>query len=121
MPPRSLTVAIVVFWTATMAWFFSRDLWPRFFANDRPPFSINLEEEAKAPPLSDKVIFRRDGDKVRRIGNATTAWDLFINQESAGEVLTLVRAGDDHGYELYTTVRLDTVQPLLRGIPGFDG
>ena len=38
MPPRSLTVAIVAFWLATAGWFFARDLYPRYFASDRPPF-----------------------------------------------------------------------------------
>lgn len=122
MPPRFLTVAIVAFWLATAGWFFARDLYPRYFASDRPPFSINLDEESKSPPLAGHWIQHRHGKEIERVGSATTAWDLFINQETAGEVYTLVRArGDDDTYEVYTTQRLKNLRSMLRMVPLAEG
>jgi hypothetical protein len=112
-------LAIVAFWAATTAWFFSRDLWPRFFADDRPPFSVNLEEETKAPPLPAYFITQHIDGQLERVGHAATAWDLYINGETAGEVLTLVRNADGHdgSYEVFTNQRLKNLRSLIRGIP----
>lgn len=121
MPPRSLTVAIVAFWLATASWFFTRDLWPRYFASDRPPFTINLEEEARTPALSpvpNNWITHHHGKDVERVGVANSSWDLFIGGQTAGRVYTLVRPSEDgQSFEVYTNHRVDNLHQLLRVIP----
>jgi hypothetical protein len=105
MPPRYLSWAIIIFWLATASWFFYRDLWPRIHPEDRPPFSIDLAEEARTPSIVAGWNIRHNGENI---GRATTLWDVFFNGQSAGEAYTLVRPHDDDGeeYELYTNMRL---------------
>jgi hypothetical protein len=47
MPARHYVAAILVFWAATSAWLFYRDLWPRFRPGEPPPFIIDLTTEAQ--------------------------------------------------------------------------
>jgi hypothetical protein len=67
MPPRWLSVAIVVSWLAATAWLIWRDLWPSWRPGEPPPFHIDLVEEvqkADKPPifwhvrLDDQDVFR---------------------------------------------------------------
>src|SRR5262245_1832370 len=104
MPPRYLTCIILTFWLATTSYFFYRDLWPRIHPEDKPPFSINLADEARTPPLLAAWVVHHKGE---RIGRATTLWEVFRNGQTAGEAFTLVRPCDEDGqaYELYTNIR----------------
>jgi hypothetical protein len=69
MPPRWLTVAIVVCWLATAAWFFQHDLWPRLRPGQRPPYTLDLAHEVTGPnnPRHWDVFY-----KGKTIGNART-------------------------------------------------
>jgi hypothetical protein len=53
MPPRFLTVLIVIAWTAVTSWLFYRDVWPRLRPGDPPPFKIDFADEVlvKRPPV----------------------------------------------------------------------
>lgn len=48
MPPRRYIVAVVVFWAATVAWLFLRDLGAVFSRASPPPFTIDLADEAQS-------------------------------------------------------------------------
>jgi hypothetical protein len=48
MPPRWLSLLIVLFWLATSAVFFLREYWPYFEPDAPPPFAIDLLEETKS-------------------------------------------------------------------------
>jgi hypothetical protein len=104
MPPRYLSCIILAFWLATTSYFFYRDLWPRIHPEDKPPFSINLADEARTPPLLAAWIIHHNGE---RIGRATTLWEVFRNGQTAGEAFTLVRPCDEDGraFEIYTNIR----------------
>jgi hypothetical protein len=45
MPPRSVTVVIVVFWLAMTAWLVRRDIWPRLAPGEPPPFTVHYADE----------------------------------------------------------------------------
>jgi hypothetical protein len=47
MPPRWLSLAIVVFWLAATGWLFVRDLWPRLRPGVPPPYEIDLADETQ--------------------------------------------------------------------------
>ena len=47
MPPRWLSVPIVVFWLATTGWLFYHDVWPLLLPGQAPPFTIDLEDEVQ--------------------------------------------------------------------------
>ena len=114
MPPRSLTLAIVAFWLATSGWFFYRDLWPRLHPEDRPPVTIDLAEEAKVPPMPAGWVIEFGG---KRIGSATTVWEVFFNQQTVGEACNLVRADEDDGtYEIYQNFRFQKFKLKFFGV-----
>ncbi len=47
MPPRWLSVPIVVFWLGTTGWLFYQDVWPLLLPGQAPPFTIDLEDEVQ--------------------------------------------------------------------------
>ena len=47
MPPRWLSVPIIVFWLATTGWLFYQDVWPSLLPGQAPPFTIDLEDEVQ--------------------------------------------------------------------------
>jgi hypothetical protein len=67
MPPRFVTVLVVLFWLGTSAWFFQRELWPSLRGGDPPPFVIDLVDEARQLPIDWHVL---QGDK--KVGKAST-------------------------------------------------
>jgi hypothetical protein len=85
MPPRLVTVAIVVFWLAALGWFFQHDVWPRLRPGDRPPYVLDLAQE------------------VTR-WTAPRHWDVFYKGETIGHARTWVIANDDGTYGLTTRV-----------------
>jgi hypothetical protein len=81
MPPRLLSVVIVLFWLATTGWLVSRDLWPHLQPGEPPPFAIDLVDEAQrhAVPISwtvsrgGKAIGRADTRVIYRESDDTFA------------------------------------------------
>src|SRR5947209_1407583 len=47
MPPRSVTLGILVFWVATAAWLVHRDILPRWRTDEPPPFAIGVADEVR--------------------------------------------------------------------------
>ncbi|HXG09424.1 MAG TPA: hypothetical protein VNK04_06515 [Gemmataceae bacterium] len=74
MPPRPVTLAIVVFWLASTGWLFVRDLWPVLRPGQRPPFTIDLTREAEGRKSGTHWVMYRNGERVG-IANATTQYD----------------------------------------------
>jgi hypothetical protein len=53
MPPRWITVAIVVFWAATAAWLFVAEIRPQLQTGEPPAFFVDRVDESPTPrPLS---------------------------------------------------------------------
>src|SRR4051794_21174366 len=48
MPPRSVVVAVVVFWLAVMAWLVKREVWPRLAPGEPPPFAVDLLDSTQS-------------------------------------------------------------------------
>jgi hypothetical protein len=47
MPPRWLSVPIIVFWLATTGWLLYQDVWPLLLSGQAPPYTIDLEDEVQ--------------------------------------------------------------------------
>jgi hypothetical protein len=47
MPPRWLSLSIIVFWLGTTGWLFYQDVWPLLQPGQAPPFTIALEDEVQ--------------------------------------------------------------------------
>src|SRR4051794_28870959 len=67
MPSRLTTLAILIFWLATSAWFFMRDVWPYVTAESPPPFAIDLADEALRQVIHERWVLTRNGDRVATI------------------------------------------------------
>lgn len=70
MPSRLISLGIVVFWLATSAWLFQRELWPRLKPNEPPPYTIDLVDEARDHAAPIRWTVYRDGQKI---GKASTS------------------------------------------------
>jgi hypothetical protein len=83
MPSRSVTLVILAFWLATLGWFFHHDLWPRLRPGEKPPYTIDLAQEASGPH--------------------GRQWEVFYNGQTVGHATTWVsRRHEDDTYELTT-------------------
>src|SRR5690348_10409355 len=112
MPPRYLSATILAFWLVSTSWFAYRDIWPRLHSSDQPPFTINLEEEAKMPPLGSLRADIEHGDE--KIGRASTAWEVYFNGQLVGDLFTLVRQHEDgQNYEMFANAKFRNFK-LLR-------
>jgi len=47
MPPRWLSIPILVFWLGTTGWLLYQDVWPLFLSSQAPPYTIDLEDEVQ--------------------------------------------------------------------------
>jgi hypothetical protein len=81
MPPRFVTVAIVVFWLATLGWFFQHDLWPRLRPGERPPYNLDLANEVTGRTMPHH-------------------WQVFRNGITIGDARTWVLHNEDDTYNL---------------------
>jgi hypothetical protein len=81
MPPRWLSLAIVVFWLAATGWLFVRDLWPRLRPGQPPPYEIDLADETQQV---------EHGLPQRK---PATFWIVFRNGE---EILTAFTSVEHH-------------------------
>ena len=90
MPPRLIILAIVLFWLATSAWLFHRDLWPRLRSDDPPPFTIDLADEARG--LS-----------------STVRWSILRKNTNIGTLETSIKySTGDNTFQLHSKIpRLD--------------
>lgn len=99
MPPRVITLAIVVFWLGATILLFWRDVWPIIRPGERPPFTIDLTREAA-------------GRK------SVNHWRLYRNGEPKGYANTATAfRPEDETYELTTNVRFENLRFKL---PLFD-
>jgi hypothetical protein len=87
MPPRFLSWTIVAFWLGTSSWLFVRDLRPRLFPSGPPPFTIDLNDEARS--------------------NIGTRWAIYRNGKDSGYCDTTVRQiRQDDTFELHGLFKL---------------
>jgi hypothetical protein len=86
MPSRTVTLAIVAFWLLTAGWFVSRELAPLWRADEAPPYTIDVADEAMP-----RVV-------------APVKWECTLNDRPVGRVSTTLtyRAHDDT-FELSAT------------------
>src|SRR4051794_15386034 len=75
MPPRSVTLAVVLFWLATTGWFLYREIRPSFARGEPPPFTIDLVDEARE--LKNLWDVLQNGE---RVGKAET-WIEYLPKE----------------------------------------
>src|SRR5262245_34235036 len=66
MPPRPLSLAIVLFWLGTTGYLFWHDLWPQLEPGQPPPFTIDLVEEAQTRRPQILWTVEQDGERVLR-------------------------------------------------------
>ncbi len=75
MPPRFLILTIVAAWLACTGFLLHRDVVPKFITYDGPPFTINLEEEAR---------FNEVGWEVNRNGQAWASARTSVKRRRDG-------------------------------------
>jgi hypothetical protein len=124
MPPRFVTVLVVLFWLGTSAWFFQREVWPSLRSGDPPPFVIDLVDEASQQQIYWKVF---QGDK--EVGKAIThiaydqADDSFRLEgkfELSGLAAGLARADVKSMYRVTRAGELRQVDAHVElGVPAF--
>jgi hypothetical protein len=74
MPSRPVTVAVVLFWLASVGWVGYRDVWPRLAASGPPPIAVDLGDEAsQLVPVRWQVL--RGDQKVGRLTTRMTYVD----------------------------------------------
>ena len=82
MPPRWVSVAIVVFWLGMTGWLAWREYWPRWRAGDPPPFHIDLVEEVnRASPRTPWVVLEG--------GQQTTRAESWVQHREADDTFAL--------------------------------
>jgi hypothetical protein len=64
MPPRPLSLAIVLFWLGTTGYLFWHDLWPQLAPGQPPPFTIDLVEEAQTRRPQILWTVEQNGERV---------------------------------------------------------
>ncbi len=93
MPSRVITLLILLFWLSTLGWLGYRDLYPRLFPGDVPPFVIEMEDE-----LTSQLTF----DPTR---TADILWIISRNDKQIGTLKTSLRyVKADNSFELYSRV-----------------
>ena len=83
MPTRLGRLLIIAFWLATLGWWVSRDLMPRWGATDGPPFAADLADEAV--PQSAR-------------------WDIYHNGQRAGRQTTRIAYRNGDLFEMESTL-----------------
>lgn len=66
MPPRLVTIAILLFWLGTMGWVFYREVSPWFGTGAPPLFHIGLTEEVIRSQTIKWDVFNEKGKKIGR-------------------------------------------------------
>jgi hypothetical protein len=86
MPPRSITLAILVFWVGMTAWLLQREIWPRIAPGSPPAFEVALLDGSRTAET------RTPWRMVRRPITPATQND---NRGAITQVMTWVTAGPD--------------------------
>jgi hypothetical protein len=67
MPPRWVTLSIVVAWLGMTAWLFYREVWPQLAPGEPPPFAVDKSDETRltmrasaAGPRTTWKVYRND-------------------------------------------------------------
>jgi hypothetical protein len=97
MPPRPITLGILIFWLSSMGWLFWRDFWPALRPGQQPPFIIDLSREAEGK-------------------RSATYWYLHRNGQPAGAAHCTTRYHpEEQTYELATRIHFENFKfSLLR-------
>ncbi len=74
MPPRWLTLGIIVLWIGMTGWLFVREYWPQLQPGQPPPIRIELADEAQS--------------------NIPIRWSIFKNNEDRGYARTAINFRD---------------------------
>jgi hypothetical protein len=91
MPPRPVSLLIVAFWAMTVGWLVSQDLWPRFRTDGKPPFKIDLADEATQAVTTLWGVFRKPaGGEKYRLGYLDT-WMSYEPSDDTFELHSKVR------------------------------
>jgi hypothetical protein len=94
MPSRFGTLAIVVFWLASMTWLTVREIVPTFRAGEPPAFLIDVTDE---------------------VGGTATSWKILRKGVRIGDGYSHVRRRSDRTFELSSELSFqDKELPLLK-------
>jgi hypothetical protein len=93
MPPRWLTLTILLFWAGTSGWMVYREVLPRLRAGDPPPFAIDLTDEVSGPAV---------------------VWVVLLKGKEVGSGASMVRRMPDRTFKLYSEFAFKDVDLLPR-------
>jgi hypothetical protein len=104
MPSRIIMVAIIAFWVATTTWLFQRDVWPRVYSEDPPPFALDVVDEAPRPR-----------------NRHETHWRVTENDLPVGSAKTIVTYDQsEHQFDIAGRVFLSSRPPRSGLLPPLD-
>jgi len=72
MPPRLITLAIVLFWLSMTTWLVVREVVPILMAEDAPSVHVDLTEKIGAAPIVGWRVFKTAKGKPEPIGSGTS-------------------------------------------------
>ena len=123
MPARHYVLAIIVFWMASTAWLFYRDLRPRLLPGEPPPYTIDLADEAEISTIRWSVfkdnqtkptgyaktrVRYSEVDDTFEISGEFKLWSTGIMQGNADQVVEgkyrVTRDGQLRGIDARVTV-----------------
>jgi hypothetical protein len=79
MPPRLLTLAIIVAWLGMSSWLFYQDVWPRLRSGEPPPFRIEFSDEVQTPRPPARWTVSKNG-KQAYIAKTEMKYDAALDQ-----------------------------------------
>jgi hypothetical protein len=86
MPPRIITLGIIVFWLAMTGWLLQREIVPLMVANASPSYQPDLTDELGSPVLN---------------------WNIYRNGKREGAATSRVIPNDDRTFDFYSTYLLN--------------
>jgi len=89
MPSRAITAFIVAFWLATLGWFVSREVLPKWWVGEPPAYTIELADEANRHPIPNYWTLSYNGKNVGRLRTSlryVEASDTFELSASSAEL-----------------------------------
>ncbi len=84
MPPRLLTLAIILFWLCMTGLLFHHEIWPRLHSGEAPPFLLDLGAE---------------------VGSNNIEWTVLFNDKRVGSGRSSVKRLPDRTFELKSSFR----------------
>jgi hypothetical protein len=85
MPPRSITLSILVFWLAMTAWLLWRDIWPSIAPGEPPSFAISRMDDSRSQTSFNWKAQHRSADRTPVDYTITTT----VVYEAKTDVFTL--------------------------------